>query len=189
MKRKISNSKGELDITPFDYSQPFDVVLDEIISESGPIAADVVECIDCSMSLIQREIKEYRQQENTIRAAIAHGAAYRPGCVDPDVHDEIEHRQKLIEYLSEKREVIRTKGKVHHIPDNERWQYLVELGLLNSQRWIELTQTTSQDFRDKLIARILQIPDESARKLLDKSRTCKPSKISTIQETLNKGTF
>lgn len=184
------NNTEAIDLTPRDYSQPFDVVLDEIISESGPNAADVVDSIDCSISLIQHEIKEYRQHENTIRAAIAHGAAYRPGCVDPDFTDDIEHRQKLIEYLSEYREGIRTsKGKVQRMANDERWQYLVELGLLKTKQWIELEQSTSQDFRDKLIGRILQIPHESARKLLDNTRTCKQSKISTIQETLNKGTF
>jgi hypothetical protein len=166
------------------------LVLDEIISESGPNTADVVECIDCNILLIKLEIKEYRQRENTIRAAIAHGAAYRPWCVDPDFMDEIEHRQQLIEDLSEYQESIRTsKRKVQRMADNERWQYLVELGLINSQRWIELEQTTSQDFRDKLIGRILQIPDESARHLLDKMRICKPSKISEIQQILKKGTF
>jgi hypothetical protein len=189
MKRKISNSKGELDITPIDYSQQFDVVLDEIISESGPNAADIVECIDCNILLINHEIREFRQQENTIRAAIAHGAAYRPGCVDPDFTFEIEQRQKLIEYLSGYREGIRTKTTAPIIKANERWQYLVELGLLNSQKWIELTQTTSQDFRDKLIAQILQIPVDSARHLIDKSRMCKPSKCDEIREILKKGTF
>ncbi len=184
------NNTESIDLTPRDYSQPFEVVLDEIISESGPNAADIVECITCSLSLIQREIKEYRQHENGIRAAIAHGAAYRPECVDPDFMDEIEHRQKLIEYLSEYREGIRTsKRVVQRMANDERWQYLVELGLLDTTKWKELTQSTSQDFRDKLIGRILQIPDESARKLLDSSRTCNKSKKDKIKETLNKGTF
>ena len=178
-----------IDLTPRDYSQPLDVVLDEILSESGPNAADVVECINCSISLIQSEIKEYRQNENQIRSFISQGAAYRPRCVDPDYTDEIEHRQKLIESLLEYREGIKKHHSVQYMADNERYQYLVQLGLFETPKWIELTQSTSQDFRDKLIGRILQIPDESARKLLDKSRMCKSSKIDKIKETLNKGTF